>query len=168
MKYAAQTSVSCESSKAEIERTVRKYGATGFASGWKGDTIAVIQFEMGGRRILFRLTMPDKAEFACTPIRQTQRSARDQLAAWEQGCRQSWRALALVIKAKLEAVETGITVFEEEFLAHIVLPNGGTVGEFILPQIAVVYKTGRMPALLPGLESERPQPLMLETKKGTG
>lgn len=56
--------------------------------------------------------------------------------------------MALVIKAKLEAVEAGIAAFEEEFLAHIVLPNGSTVGQFMMPQIAAVYETGRMPPLL--------------------
>lgn len=39
---------------------------------------------------------------------------------WEQACRQAWRALALVIKAKLEAVDAGIVTFEEEFMAQIV------------------------------------------------
>ncbi|WP_198651245.1 hypothetical protein [Salinicola sp. CPA57] len=68
--------------------------------------------------------------------------------AWEQACRQRWRALALVIKAKLEAVESGITMFEEEFLAHIVLPNGGTVGGWMLPQIKKSYDSGSMPPLL--------------------
>ena len=66
-------------------------------------------------------------------------------------CRQTWRALALVVKAKLEAVDAGITVFEEEFLAHIVLPDGRTVGQFTLPQVESAYLTGKMPKLLPGL-----------------
>lgn len=34
------------------------------------------------------------------------------------------------IKAKLEAIECGPTTFEEEFLAHTVLPNSkGTEGD---------------------------------------
>jgi hypothetical protein len=44
--------------------------------------------------------------------------------AWKQAYHQRWRALALAIKA----VESGIATFEEEFLAHIALPNGSTVG----------------------------------------
>jgi len=52
-------------------------------------------------------------------------------------------------KAKLEAVEAGISVFDEEFLAHIVLPDGRTVGQFMTPQIEEVYAHGRMPTLLP-------------------
>lgn len=60
-------------------------------------------------------------------------------------------ALALVVKAKLEAVESGISTFEQEFMAHIVLPNGQTTGQWMIPQIEAAYKTGTMPALLPML-----------------
>lgn len=78
------------------------------------------------------------------------------LGAVEAGCwwtanRQRWRALALVIKAKLEAVETGIVSFEQEFLPHLVLPNGGTVHEWLAPQMEAVYDKGVMPRLLPQL-----------------
>jgi hypothetical protein len=44
-----------------------------------------------------------------------------------------------------------ITTVEEEFLAHIVLPNGkGTVGDWLMPQIDKAYESGKMPPLLPG------------------
>ncbi len=63
------------------------------------------------------------------------------------------RWLALVIKAKLEAVESGITMFEEEFLAHIVLPDGKTAGEHVIPAIESSYQTGKVKALLPYFET---------------
>ena len=63
-----------------------------------------------------------------------------------------WRALNLVIKAKLEAVECGISVFEDEFMASIVLPSGDTVGDFMKPQIEQAYISRTMPSLLPMLE----------------
>lgn len=66
-----------------------------------------------------------------------------------------WRALALVIKAKLEAVAAGITTIEDEFLAHTVLPDGQTVGEFMQPQIAIAYERGSMPTTLM-LEGPKP------------
>ena len=150
MKYAEKTSVSSEQSRVEIERTLRRYGASGFMYGW-GEKNAMILFEMANRRVKFILPLPDRSssEFTRTPARGTSRSPQQAEAAWEQSCRQRWRALALVIKAKLEAVDSGITVFEDEFLAHIVLPSGGTVSEFMRPQIAVAYETGKMPNLLP-------------------
>ena len=54
-----------------------------------------------------------------------------------------------MIKAKLEAVESGIASFEDEFLAHTLLPSGATVSEWIQPQVAEAYETGRMPRMLP-------------------
>lgn len=57
-----------------------------------------------------------------------------------QAERQRWRALFLVIKAKLESVESRIATFEEEFLAHIVLPDDRTVADHIVPRIAQVYE----------------------------
>ena len=58
------------------------------------------------------------------------------------GCRQRWRALNLAIKAKLEAVESGIVTFDQEFLAHIVGPSGQTVK----PLIALQYLAPRASA----------------------
>ena len=60
-----------------------------------------------------------------------------------------WRALRLVIQAKLEAVEAEITTFEEEFLAHIVLPDGQTVAQHVQPRVESMYREGKMQALLP-------------------
>jgi hypothetical protein len=151
-KYAEHTQVSSAQSRAEIEHTLSRYGATGFMYGWQADK-ALVGFQMRGKQIKFVLHLPDKndREFTHTPSRGQRRSPEQQEAAYEQAVRQRWRALALVIKAKLEAVEAGITVFEDEFLAHIVLPDGRTVGEYMLPQIEESYSSGRMPALLPQL-----------------
>ncbi len=148
-KYAENTSVSTDKSKAEIEKTLGRYGASGFMYGHNKGT-AVVAFEMLNRRVIFNLEMPDRTdkEFTRTPTGKVRSPAQAE-SAWEQSQRQRWRALALVIKAKLEAVESGITEFEDEFLAHIVLPNGKTAGSWMRPQIAAAYDSGDMPALLP-------------------
>ena len=157
-RYAENTSVSTEKSRAEIETTLTRYGATAFAYGWEGNR-ASIQFEAKGRRIRFDLPLPDpKAErFTMTAHtdkwRRKPLSAEKARAAWEQGCRQAWRALALVIKAKLEAVAAGITEFESEFLANIVLPDGSTVAQQVRPKIALAYQQNDMPKLLPDYRS---------------
>lgn len=107
-RYAENTSVSSERSRAEIEQTLARYGADGFMYGWDGGT-AVLAFQMHGRRIRFDLAMPDRNDEAYTTTDTGRERAPTQAAkAWEQSCRQRWRALALVIKAKLEAVESGI------------------------------------------------------------
>lgn len=149
MRYAENTSVSVEKSKAEIERTLTRYGASKFMTGWNADK-AIIGFEMRDRLIRFVLPLPDRKEkaFWRTPGGRRTRDEDGALEAWEQACRQRWRALALAIKAKLEAVETGITTFDEEFLAHIVLPNNQTVGEWMVPQVKDIYLDKKMPPLL--------------------
>ena len=148
--YAQDTSVSTERSRAEIERTLQKYGAGSFMYGSTPDR-AVVAFEMKSRRIRFDLPLPDfnSKEFKFTPARNNRRSEKQHFEAWEQACRQRWRALSLCIKAKLEAVECGITTFEDEFMAHIVLPSGQRAGEWMAPQIERAYQTGEMPPLLP-------------------
>lgn len=152
MKYAEQTTVSSERSRAEIETILGRYGATSFAYMWQGTT-ALILFEYKEKRIRFMLKLPSRDDKAIrlTPERGTVRSREAQEKAYEQAVRQKWRALALVIKAKLEAVESGISVFEEEFMANIVLPNGQTTAEYMIPQINEAYRLGQMPPMLPML-----------------
>lgn len=149
-RYAANTEVSADRSRSEIERILQRYGADQFMYGWE-ETRAVVQFRAHGRHIRFLLTMPDPSdrEFTHTPERGLARTPAQAYAAWEQATRQRWRALKLVIQAKLEAVEAGITEFEAEFLAHIVLPDGTTVGQWALPQVATAYESGEMPKMLP-------------------
>lgn len=149
-QFASNTSVSSEKSRAEIERTLTRYGAGQFMYGWDQDR-AIVGFSMADRQIKFILKMPDRdaKEFWFTPNKNQKRSPDQAAKEYEQAVRQKWRALNLVIKAKLEAVESGITEFDDEFLAHIVLPNGSTTGDFIKPQIVAAYETGNMPELLP-------------------
>lgn len=153
-RYAENTSVSVESSRGEIERTLQRYNAESFAYGWDQHR-AIIEFAAQDRRIRFVLPLPDRndKDFTHTPARGTERTPAQAYAAWEQACRQRWRALALAIKAKVEAVEAEITTFEDEFMAHIVLPDGSTFGAWARPQIAQVYEHNKMPALMPGGDS---------------
>lgn len=71
-----------------------------------------------------------------------------------EATRQRWRALALWIKAVLEAAEAGITTLEEALQPFTMLPDGCTVGEWMALQIEAAYETGRMPPMLPLLEDE--------------
>ncbi len=147
-KYAEKTTVPIDRSKIEIEQTLKRYGATGFMYGWSAD-ICVIAFEMSNRRIKIQLPMPDPNGFTKTPTGKRRTTVQAQ-NAHAQATKQRWRALALFIKAKLEAVESGITTFEAEFLDGTMLPSGQTVGEWLKPQIETVYDGGQMPPLLSG------------------
>lgn len=116
MAYAEKTSVSVSKTKADIEDLIQKEGAGQFVSGYK-ENMAVIGFSLANRQIRFVLPLPDKQEqkFWFTPERRTKRSEKQAYEAWEQACRSRWRALYLIIKAKLEAVDSGISTIEREF-----------------------------------------------------
>jgi hypothetical protein len=152
LQYAKDTSVSSEQSQAEIRKTLTRYGATKFAY-LEEEERAAIMFEIANRRIRFVLPLPNRKDprFWKTPGRKIQRTSDAAFKEWEQSCRQRWRALALAIKAKLEAVESGIATFEEEFLSYIIMPDGQTVGEHVLPNIEKAYLTNQMPPLLPAI-----------------
>lgn len=158
--YASKTTVSPESSRAEIERTLARYGANAFSYGYDEDH-AVVMFAAEGRKLRFEITRPDLNAFRYTKPGGHEwapgarpRTVKQREAAAAQEERQRWRALALVVKAKLEAVQAGIVTFEEEFLAHILLPSGETVGEWAQPQLDEVYELNTMPAVLPGARLE--------------
>jgi hypothetical protein len=150
--YAKDTEVPADRSRSEIERTLQRYGASAFMYGWDGDR-AVIGFELTGRRYRIVLPLPRRADFTRTDVRRQQRSQKATEEAWEQATRQRWRALALWIKAVLEASEAGITTLQEALQPFTVLPSGQTVGEWLAPQIDQAYQNRRMPPMLPGSTS---------------
>jgi hypothetical protein len=150
MRYANKTDVSVAKTRLEIEQVVTRYGADGFMSGWLGGE-AQIAFQMKGRQVRINLQLPHPSDkrFAHDGNGRA-RTPERRGAAWEQECRQSWRVLLLAVKAKLEAVEAKISTFEEEFLAHLVIPDGKgeTVGERLL--VTRALDGGALPPLLGG------------------
>lgn len=151
-RFAQQTSVSVEKSLAEIKTMLGKYGAHGFAFAEQGHE-AMVQFIVHDDpvlRIRLTLTLPDPQDkrFWRSPQGRNYRIKDQAYAAWEQGCRAHWRALALLVKAKLEAVAVGISTIEEEFLPHIVISGGETLGQRLLPQLAEHIASGPPPSLL--------------------
>lgn len=150
MRYAANTEVSTDQTRAEIEKTLRRYGATHYGIMVEPGK-AHVQFAVHDRMVKFELKLPNREEFALTDVKKQRRSPEAQTDAFDQACRQRWRALALSIKSKLEAVESKINTFESEFLANIVMANGQTVGDFVVPQIAEMYLNKGMPRMLPGI-----------------
>jgi hypothetical protein len=152
-RYAENTAVPAEKSKAEIERLVQRYGADGFISGWSGDK-ATVQFRLKDRHVRFVMTLPARDDKRFTRDGRSsfkQRSEEAAYKAWEQACRQKWRALALLVKAKLEAVDSQIVTLEEAFFAHVVMPGDGrTLYEIAREPIALAYERGASVPLLPG------------------
>jgi hypothetical protein len=127
---------------------VRRYGADQFAY-MTGQAQAVIAFVSHGKQVRFILPMPDANEtrFTHTPERGIMRTAQAAEREYEQAVKQKWRALNLVVKAKLEAVEAGIVTFEQEFGMHLVLPGGRSVADEVLPAIEAAYAGSAAPLL---------------------
>ncbi len=131
-RYAAGTRVPVTQSRLELERTLERYGADQFVYGSDGDEW-VVRFRASGRYVQMRIEKPE--------------DERDQ--------RQRWRALVLVVKAKLESIESGLETFEEAFLANVILPDGSTFGDWARPALEKAYSSGEMPKNLLALPSGR-------------
>ena len=126
-KYAQYTKVPVHKSLGDIETFLKRYGANGFMHGYEDDR-ATISFKWENRVVLIRLNLPES----------------------EQEVRQRYRALLLTVKAKLECIDSGIETFEEAFLAHLVLPDGKTIGERFANEYREMLESGQeLPPLIP-------------------
>lgn len=150
MTYAKGTEVPVSRSRSEIIDLLRKHGADQVVTGSDyGQSREVVAFRIEQRQVRITLPLPSMTEFRLTPTgrRRTDIQQRDAFAQEE---RRRWRALAFIIKAKLTAVQDGISTVEREFLADVVLPDGQTLSEWVGPQLVRAYTSAEMPALMPG------------------
>lgn len=150
--YAAGTTVAPERTRIEIEQLLRRNGATGFGFAEEGGR-ARLQFRLEELLVRFDLLLPDPddedLQFVKAGSRGTVRRTPAQASsACEKAVRQKWRALLLCIKAKLAAIEAGIVSVEEEFLAHVVMADGRTVGEAVHSTLALEFDGGRRPRMI--------------------
>lgn len=136
-KYAQDTSVPADRTRNEIEALLRRHGSTGFVYG-NTDSQVMIGFQMKERRLRFLVPM----------LVLNQRRSNEREVAKEE--RRRWRALLLLIKAKLESVASGIVAFDHEFLAHIVIDGNTTVGDHWVPEAQMILgdKGHKLPPLL--------------------
>lgn len=133
-RYAADTEVPVERSKRQIELLLQQHGAEAYHTGWDAAR-DIIEFGWKGKQVRFVLPRPNPTKFELSPAGRMRTSSQITQAI-EQADRQRWRGLCLVVRAKLEAVEAGISIFEEEFMAFIVIPGRNqTIGEILVPQI---------------------------------
>lgn len=131
--YAQTTRVPVDRSRAEVHKLLRRYGATRIADAWEQGGNAAVQFEIGGYVARLSVPVPSIDELKARPRIQKSPAALRSRVAQEE--RQRWRALGLLLKAKFESVSLGLSTFEQEFLAAIVLDSGRTVGSEILKRL---------------------------------
>jgi hypothetical protein len=148
-RYAQDTDVPVERSKAQIEQLLRAHGAERYASGWTREEDR-IEFSMAGVRIRFTLPRPRPEDHETTSSGRA-RPKGDIARHVAKLERQRWRALQLVVRAKLEAVESGMAVFEQEFLAFVVTPwSDRTVGDILVPRLQAGDLRGGLKQLADG------------------
>ena len=94
-RYASKTTIAPEKSRNEIEATLRRYRADGFAYG-SFDGRAMIGFRANGRNVKFLLPLPGPEAPEFRPKR-SRAGTRER--NWEQGLRQRWRAPPPLLKA---------------------------------------------------------------------
>jgi len=140
-RYAADTSVPVERSRAELDRHLKQAGAKNIVFG-EGEQLAFVMFQIGEHVYRVTLPLPDRNEkrFWSTPKRHFRRTPDEAFKEWEQACRASWRALCLFIKGDLEAAALGIVKLEEAMMSFVVVPGAdgrpSTLGREILPRLA--------------------------------
>lgn len=119
MAYAEHTKVPFVKTVSDIMAMLRKAGAEQVGQMEETNRLTVM-FALQDRQVRFRVSWEN-----------TQTSQR-----------QRARALMLVIKAKLESIESQVETFEEAFLANIVMSDGVTVYERVRNDMALEYKQG--------------------------
>lgn len=140
MAYAEQTKVPLEQSIGEIIAMARKAGADQLWQMQESDRFSV-GFTMAERMMRFSVALV--TEYDGPSVAGNGREINSQ-AKIDQANRQKGRALMLVIKAKLESVESGVETFDQAFLANIVTANKQTVYERISETLAIEYREGRV------------------------
>jgi hypothetical protein len=144
-RYAQETNVAWEKSRQEIEDTLKRYRCTHFGYMTMPNAV-MIGFTLNKVPYRLEVPLPDpKSKPILYKPNGQRRTERMIETAVEQETRRRWRVLLLLIKAKLEWVELGMSTVEKEFMADIVLPDGTTMIQWASRQLQPAIEAGRMP-----------------------
>jgi len=122
-KYAARTDVSVKRSREQIESLLEKYDADAFAFG-RDMALGKAVLSFRHNKVCYRYVI----EIIDNPQ--------------EERCR--WRALYIVIKGMLVAVDSKIMSFETAFMPWILGANGKSLGETLAPQLEQFRAEGKV------------------------
>jgi hypothetical protein len=142
-RYAEGTKVTVESSRGEITGILAKHGVQkmGWMSAPDGDEL---MFELEGGSFRFRMVKPTAESMR---ERDGKTYAYPQNIDWEakatQEWRRVWRANVLLLKAKLEFIESGDTTLDRELMAYRVLKDGRTLEDAIAAGGVPMLAAGR-------------------------
>ena len=116
--YIRGASITASESQTEIQDMLAGYGATSLRCT-REDRKATISFAADGRQFRIVLTLPRSAD---DPLKPPSTGHAPKTA--QESARQRWRALSVLIRAKLDAVASGIVTFDQEFLAYRIPTQG--------------------------------------------
>ena len=157
MNYASGTKVTETRSRAELEKLLAKFGADEFGYVTRRDE-ALIGFMYRNIRVQMSVPLPDRDDAMFTSTATGRKRADAAVFAdWQREVRRRWRSLCLVIKALLVGVSDGVLTFEQAFLSYIVMGDGLTIYQHVLPHIQTALTSGQMPSTLKQLEALPPE-----------
>lgn len=131
-RYAEGTTVTVERSRGEISGILATHGVErmGWQTSPEGDELL---FELAGHRFRFQIIKPTWADVE----RQLREDGRDPSRVYDPDAkvaaewRRRWRANVLLLKAKLEFIDSGDTTIERELLPYMLTSGGQTLGELV-------------------------------------
>lgn len=139
--YAAETVVSVEKTKAELDTLLSKHGARDYGvANNESAGVARVFFIVDARKYAIAVPLPTAPDSWWNWSTQRRTEWIDKQQA--QAMRTRWRAILLLVRAKLEIINMGGSTFEREFLADLVLPNGQTAHQTIAPYMAKLIADG--------------------------
>ncbi len=151
-KYAAGTTVTASNTQGEIMGLLGKRGVQKIATFCEPERFS-LAFEHEGipYRVGLPLPDPDDPEFSeymqgSVKYKRTESAIRER---YEKELNRRWRAFGMVIKAKIVAVEEGISTMQAEFIGNAVLSTGRTVSETYAEELGVLAASGQLSALMP-------------------
>lgn len=143
-RYAEGTKVSVESSRGEISGILAKHGVQrmGWMASPEGDQL---MFELAGGQYRLNIERPPLEEVRKRYIAD---GGRWNLVYDEQGkvdaeWRRRWRANVLLLKAKLEFIDSGDTTLDRELMPYRVLSDGRTLEQAIAQDGIKLLAAGR-------------------------
>ena len=130
-RYAEGTAVTVQSSRGEITGILAKHGVErmGWTSEPGGDSLV---FDLHGGTYRLTMTKPTPEGLAARDGGQYSYPQNvDWQAKAEAEWRRVWRANVLLLKAKLEFIDSGDTTIDRELLPYRVMKGGQTVEELL-------------------------------------
>lgn len=148
--YASNTKITPDETMIGIRELLKRYECRKITTIEDEDYFG-IAFMRGNRSIRFVVPMPSKDDMRAHKTHGNQNRIYDDGFSpekYEQLVRERWRSAYLVIKGKLEAVESGIESFDSAFMGQLVLPSGQTMVQVVTPYLDTEYAEGNMPQFL--------------------